>query len=187
MAPSDTVFILARIPRTAFHGVSGDLNLASELGNAYFSPDNHHQSLSALHSDRHVDMLIAAMSALDTPAFVIDYDRFGSRGGGGDPILWEFFSADDKPAGLNMLLQNLRVQTSAREIVDGHRHRPHVTVSYRAPRKLRTRRIAAVRCVIDGIELVRVVGSGQDYRYETIFSKRLSAMPNLPPLQQNFF
>ncbi len=150
------------------------MGLPSRLGDALFAPGNWHQSLSTRFPDAPglSQVLARLASSIQVAPFMMRLDRLGATSGGGGKIHWRFRPASEPP-GLRALVDAIQTVSQA-EIAPT----AHVTISYRAPGKLSTLRVAPVYWKIDEFLLVR--GGGDPYHYEEIGRWPLAGRSVLP-------
>ena len=160
------------------------LDLRTRLGSTLVPTPNLHQSLSEIYPPDMRQQLLEASSSIRAHAFVMHIDRIRSSGTLPGSIHWELFPSAGKPEGLSQLLEAREATFQAYGIRDTLGHSAHLTTSYFAREMLGApMRFAPVPWVIDAIELVKVCGSGRNYRYETIAKWSLLPMLYTAPAQ----
>ena len=170
--------LLCELKRT---GLMGELP-----SDALFSPLNWHQSLSDRFEDDPVliEKLLSVLPRISARSPRFRIDRIESQAGPGT-IHWAFMPAG-KPADFAQLLGSIRAAISS---VDDRRqisNSAHLTISYRAPRRLRMVEIEPIEWIVDEVLLVR--GGGAPYQYEVLGSQSLEAPgPNLVAEQLDLF
>ena len=155
------------------------LGLDDELGWRLFAPPHWHQTLCGPF-DTCEQALLALMAAGDAaqaeqPAFELSFNRI--RGDKGEHIHWSF-QACGRPKPFDHMQETLQAELKPFGLKDGG-HRPHITISYRAPYGLPTLPIGPLDWLIDEIQLVERSGSGKDFHYEVLHRWALKppAMP----------
>jgi 2'-5' RNA ligase len=157
--------------------------LDTSLGSRMFAPENWHQSFSMPCFGRPElrDMLLRVGARISVAAFTMTLN--GIRGlDGPPPIHWEFL-AQRRPAGFDAVRASIRAALVDEGFDELHGHRPHVTISYRAPHPLPTTKINPIPWKID--EILLVEGGGRPYRYVVIERWPLLPAP-LDPLDLQY-
>jgi 2'-5' RNA ligase len=140
--------------------------LDRQLRNELFPPGNWHQTFSGRHFSPTPDIvrrLLCAGARIRAHAFALSLNRIG--GGTGARIHWEF-RARGRPAEFDALLAAVQRALAEEGLGDMEGHRPHVTVSYRAPHPLASVAIVPVEWMVR--EIVLVEGGGSPYRYRIL-------------------
>ena len=154
------------------------------LGAALFEPENWHQSLSASYqknTDADIEKFLRAGSRISATAVTLRFNRVASQGGAARRIQWAF-RAQGNPEGFHELVCAAQAALRTEGLEEHIVHRPHVTISYRAPSRVPSRMIAPIDWTIDAVLLVE--GSGQPYRYTTLAQWPLAPAPAPPPVMQ---
>lgn len=147
------------------------------LGAALFAPENWHQSLSASYqrdTDADIERFLRAGSRITATAVTLRLNRARSQGTRAGQIHWAIL-AQGSPAGFRELVCAVQAALRAEGIDEYFVHRPHLTISYRAPTRLPLQKIAPIDWTIDAVLLVE--GSGQPYRYTTLAQWPLAPVP----------
>jgi hypothetical protein len=180
------LFVMLRVPqslRDALLGVMHDAGLDTLLGGALYPPRNWHQTLSAIHPPQALEAMRRACAAVVAEGFEMHLDRLESSSYELGKIYWQFVPSIGRPDGFDQLLAAVRTQLTAHDLVDNEGHRPHVTISYKASRKIERISFPPIVWNIDTIELVEVAGTGKDYRYDVVEAWPLRAPAAPPPAQ----
>lgn len=155
-----------------------DKGWARALGDALSKPENWHQSLS--HPVDGSSLLREAMlvlgSRVTAVAFTMVFNRVVGNSGSDGNIHWAFH-ARGAPRPLAELVAALRRGLEVLGLEDMPGHRPHATVSYRAPHRLPSTPILPIAWRVDELLLVETRGRGDGYHYHPLASWPLRPVP----------
>lgn len=187
MAEQRWLFLLSRSPNDEIEERLSRW-VISDRARAALSPShNWHQSWSSAHPPHMRESLLRLCSSIEVPAFELPLVRAVSSKRGDGAYLWKLAGAAQKSEGFVGLLNALRNTSPRFQIVDGHKHSPHVTLAYFSPEPLIAVGFQPVPWLVDHVELVQIVGSGRNYRYETLFRKNLATPDSPATSQANLF
>ena len=173
MAEQGALFLLSRPPHAAIEDRVRRFSVSAHARSTLFPSHNRHQSWSQAHAPHLRERLQALCASIESPAFEMPLIRAVSRKRADRRFLWQLAGNASGSSGFARLLTELRIKSAALGIDDPHRHTPHVTLAYFAPEPLDIIAFEPIVWLIDHIELVAVAGTGDHYRYETLFRKEL--------------
>lgn len=169
MSGEPRAFFAAMVPSHVRDPMEDAVRLAEldrRLGGEMVVPENWHQTLSARHfspSDALLARLRRAGDRIEGNAFRMQFNRIA--GGRQAPFHWEF-RVRGEPYGFRGNLAAVQRGLASEQLEDDEGHRPHSTLSYRAPGPLETIIIQPVEWLVDEFQLV--VGGGLPYRYHVV-------------------
>ncbi|MCS3745864.1 hypothetical protein FHY18_001425 [Xanthomonas arboricola] len=158
--PSRLIFMLKPPPQVldAMVGAVAAHRLDAMLGDAYFDPDNWHQSVSdRFEGPAARAAMLRAGDRLDAQVVTFCLNRITSRGT--DPVHWAF-RAEGNPSAFVALQAAIAAALRAEGFHVASGHTPHVTISYAAPSKL-TQPIVPITW--HATEVLLVEGGGRPY------------------------
>ncbi len=152
-------------------------HLLKKPGSLGWPAGNRHQSLSDL-MPHPIDLqrLLKVGSTVRSAPVLLKLDRIEGRGRDG-VTHWEL--RPEKSAGLERLLDAIRVSLMQQGFDKGSRNSPHITLSYRAPYRLEQPVLLEkpIEWRIDQFQLVRSTGHGPTYHYEELGHWTLDGEP----------
>jgi 2'-5' RNA ligase len=149
--------VMAKPPmvvRKSLENVLEAMGLKAQLQGAMFDPANWHQSLTIpCDEPSAIDSLKSACARIHVPACTMTLNRI--KGSGLAPDIHWAFHAKGTPACFSRLLTELNASQLAEGLRVPHGHRPHITISYKAPFSLASQRIQPIQWTIDELLLVK--------------------------------
>ena len=158
------------------------LQLDERLGDLMFPPHNWHQTFCGPF-DGSDDVRAALMHAGNalvanrTRALSLSLNRIRGEGGR-QGIHWSFF-ARGRSRPFDEVLTLLKAEATRHGLEADAGHRPHVTISYRAPEVLDTQAITPIEWSIDELRLAERTGTGNGWTYHILHRWMLSTESDL--------
>lgn len=151
--------------------------LVKKPGSLGWPAGNRHQSLSDLQAHPlDLPRLLKVGATVRCAPLTLRLDRIEGRGRDG-VTHWELRA--EKSAGLEHLLDAIRLSLVQQGLPQGARNSPHITLSYRAPYRLEQSVLLErpIAWRIDQFQLVRSTGHGPTYHYEELSHWKLDGEP----------
>lgn len=160
----------------------------AELDDTLFRPAHWHQSLSDSvdADDRLRDAMLALGDGIDMAAFTLEFNRVrGARAPNGR-IHWTFH-AKGHPKPFAALVEAICNGMQTLGVQNLQARSPHVTVSYHAPRTLRSTPVVPIAWRLDELLLVEKRGAGDGFHYAPLRAWRLRRAPPGPESQRTLW